>query len=85
MTRIEDRVTRLRKDPTAVLVFDLGGVLYDFQGARLILQASRRRLELEEVRESWIPLVRRFETGACTEAEFAAAVVLAYDLELDAR
>jgi HAD superfamily hydrolase (TIGR01509 family) len=66
-----------------VLVFDLGGVLYDFQGARLIAQSSRRRFELEEVRASWVPLVRRFETGACSEAEFAAAVVHSYELELD--
>jgi len=71
------------KHSTEVLVFDLGGVLFDFQGARLILQASRRQLELEEVRESWVPLIRRFETGACSEAEFAAAVVHSYDLELD--
>jgi putative hydrolase of the HAD superfamily len=67
----------------SVLVFDMGGVLYDFQGARLIAQASRRRLEHEEVRESWVPLVRRFETGNTSEAEFAADVVRTYDLELE--
>jgi putative hydrolase of the HAD superfamily len=69
--------------PPTVIVFDLGGVLYDFQGARLIVQSSRRPLALEEVRESWVPLVRRFETGACSELEFAASVVLTYDLGLD--
>ncbi len=82
---IEEDESRLKpgKDLQAVLVFDLGGVLYDFQGARLIAQASRRRLEQEEVRERWLPLVRRFETGHSSEAEFAADVVHTFDLELE--
>jgi glucose-1-phosphatase len=74
----------LSEHPRAVIVFDLGGVLYDFQGARLIAQASRLELEPEQVRESWVPLVRRFETGSGSEMEFASTVVLTYDLELDA-
>jgi HAD superfamily hydrolase (TIGR01509 family) len=68
---------------TSVLVFDMGGVLYDFQGAELIVRVSRRPLRKEEVRASWVPLVRRFETGACGEGEFAASVVDAYGLEME--
>ncbi len=65
-----------------VVVFDMGGVLYDFQGDRLIASASRRsrRWRSEEVQEIWVPLVHRFETGACSEAEFASEVVSSYDL-----
>ena len=68
----------------SVLVFDMGGVLYDFQGARLIAETSRRarRWRSEEVQESWVPLVRAFETGASSEAEFAETVVQSYDLTL---
>jgi glucose-1-phosphatase len=70
---------------TNVVVFDMGGVLYDFQGDQLIARTSRRsrRWRSEEVQEIWVPLVHRFETGACSEAEFASAVVSAYDLTLD--
>jgi len=69
----------------SVVVFDMGGVLYDFQGDRLIAQTSRRsrRWRSEEVQEIWVPLVRAFETGACSEVEFAALVVSRYDLKLD--
>jgi len=69
----------------SVVVFDMGGVLFDFQGDRLIAQTSRRarRFRREEVQETWVPLVRSFETGASTEAEFAAAVIQTYDLALD--
>ena len=68
------------------IVFDMGGVLYDFQGDRLIARASRRprRWRREEVQATWLPLALRFETGACSEGEFAAEVVERYDLNLDA-
>ena len=69
----------------SVLVFDMGGVLYDFQGDRLIAETSRRarRWRSEEVQSIWVPLVHGFETGASSETDFAAAVVAAFDLTLD--
>ena len=69
----------------SVLVFDMGGVLYDFQGDRLIAETSRRarRWRSEEVQALWVPLVHGFETGASNEADFAAAVVRAFDLALE--
>lgn len=68
----------------SVVVFDMGGVLYDFQGARLIARSSRRprRFRSEEVRALWPPLSRGFETGMESEADFASAVVRAFDLSL---
>jgi HAD superfamily hydrolase (TIGR01509 family) len=68
-----------------VLVFDMGGVLYDFQGDRLIARCSRRqrRWRSEEVQALWLPLTHAFETGTCTEAAFAAAVIERYDLTLE--
>jgi glucose-1-phosphatase len=67
-----------------VVVFDMGGVLYDFQGARLIARTSRRprRWRSEEVQVDWPPLARGFETGLASEAAFAEAIVERYDLSL---
>lgn len=67
-----------------VLVFDMGGVLYDFRGDQLIAETSRRtrRWRSEEVQRHWLPLVHGFETGACDEAQFASDVVQAFDLTL---
>jgi len=69
---------------TSVVVFDMCGVLYDFQGARLIARTSRRprRWRSEEVQADWPPLVRGFETGTSSEAVFAEAIVQRYDLAL---
>jgi putative hydrolase of the HAD superfamily len=68
-----------------VVVFDMGGVLFDFQGDRLIARTSRRtrRWRSEEIQKRWLPLVRSFETGQASEAEFAAAVIATYDLALE--
>ncbi len=68
----------------AVLVFDMGGVLYDFQGDQLIAETSRRarRWRSEEVQARWLPLVLGFETGICSEADFATRIVASYDLKL---
>ncbi|MEO6601492.1 MAG: HAD-IA family hydrolase [Polyangiaceae bacterium] len=69
---------------TRVLVFDMGGVLYDFQGDRLIAEHSRRkrRWRREEVQERWPELAHGFETGSCSEATFAESIVDHYDLRL---
>ena len=76
---------RERTPMASVLVFDMGGVLYDFQGDRLIAETSRRarRWRSEEVQAVWVPLVHRFETGASSEVDFGASVVTAFDLTLD--
>ncbi len=71
---------------TYVLVFDMGGVLYDFQGDRLVAEHSRRprRWRSEEVQQRWPELALAFETGACGEAAFAETILRHYDLALDA-
>ncbi|MEI9949232.1 MAG: HAD family hydrolase [Pseudomonadota bacterium] len=67
-----------------VVVFDMGGVLYDFQGVQLIARSSRRprRWRREEVQAHWAPFVRAFETGEASEADFAETVVRHFDLAL---
>ena len=68
----------------SVVVFDMGGVLYDFQGDRLIARSSRRarRWRSEEVQALWPQLVRGFETGVSSEADFAETVIERYALSL---
>ncbi len=68
----------------SVVVFDMGGVLYDFQGTRLIACTSRRarRWRSEEVQALWPRLSRGFETGLSSEADFAQAIVQGFDLSL---
>ena len=68
----------------SVLVFDLGGVLFDFRGAELIARLARKTLTPAQVRESWVPLVRAFEVGGCSAREFAEQSVAEYELELGA-
>ena len=70
---------------SSVVVFDMGGVLYDFRGDRLIARTSRRprRWRSEEVQAHWPALVRGFETGTTSEADFAEAVVRRYELTLE--
>jgi len=74
----------MSKGSASVIVFDMGGVLYDFQGDRLIARTSRRlrRWRSEEVQAHWAELARPFETGSSSEMDFAESVVQRYDLTL---
>ena len=65
-----------------VILFDLGGVLVDWDGIRPLIELSRRTLVWEDVRRFWLesPWVRAFESGACTPQAFAAGVIAQLDL-----
>jgi putative hydrolase of the HAD superfamily len=69
---------------TRVLVFDMGGVLYDFEGEGLLARNSRRqrRWRSDEVHALWAKLVHGFETGTCSETEFAETIVQGFDSTL---
>jgi FMN phosphatase YigB (HAD superfamily) len=67
-----------------VVLFDLGGVLYDFVG----VEAMGSLTEIDDVDELWrrwlgCPWVRAFERGDCTEDDFAAGVVDEWRLSID--
>jgi putative hydrolase of the HAD superfamily len=70
-------------EPFQVLLFDLGGVLVEFDGIAPLLALSGGALTREQARQFWIlsNAVRRFETGRCSGGEFAAAAVA--ELRLD--
>jgi glucose-1-phosphatase len=66
-----------------VVVFDLGGVLIELTGVRAMLELTGIESE-EELWRRWLTCrwVRRFESGGCSETEFAAGVVADWQLEI---
>jgi glucose-1-phosphatase len=63
--------------PHSVLLFDLGGVLVEFDGIDSLIALTGGRLDREGARRFWLesPWVRRFEIGACPPGTFASGVV----------
>jgi glucose-1-phosphatase len=69
--------------PIDVVLFDLGGVLIELAGVRQMLELTGIESE-EELWQRWLACrwVRRFESGRCSETEFAAGMVADWQLEL---
>jgi glucose-1-phosphatase len=65
-----------------VVLFDLGGVLVELKGVRTMQSWLNHRVSLEELWALWLssPVVRRFETGRSTPAEFAEQIILEMSL-----
>jgi putative hydrolase of the HAD superfamily len=72
-------------EPVELVLFDLGGVLIEVSGVRVMLELTGIESE-EELWRRWLTCrwVRRFESGGCSETEFAAGVVADWQLELSA-
>jgi len=66
------------------ILFDLGGVLVDWDGTTPLVKLTHGRLSVEQARRFWLqsPWVRRLETGQCQPLEFAGGVLA--ELKLDA-
>jgi glucose-1-phosphatase len=66
------------------LLFDLGGVLVNFDGIAPLLALTGPSLDREGARRFWLmsPAVRKFETGRCTAPEFAAEVLAELKLQM---
>lgn len=60
-----------------VILFDLGGVLVDWDGISPIVDLTGGRLSSEEARKFWFESqwVSKFETDKCTPGEFASGVI----------
>ncbi|MCK4804567.1 MAG: HAD family phosphatase, partial [Spirochaetes bacterium] len=56
-----------------VILFDLGGVLVDWDGKGPLVELSGGKLNKEEARRFWLEsiLVREFETGRLAPDQFA--------------
>ena len=72
-------------EPVDLVLFDLGGVLIEVAGVRAMLELTGIQSE-EDLWRRWLTCrwVRRFESGGCSETEFAAGVVADWQLELSA-
>jgi glucose-1-phosphatase len=68
--------------PLKLVLFDLGGVLWDFRGPA-VLQEMTGAASVDEVWLRWLrsPWVRRFDGGLCTPEEFAEGVVQEWQLD----
>jgi len=67
-----------------VILFDLGGVLVDWDGKGPLVELSGGKLNKEEARRFWLEsiLVRQFETGRLAPDQFAEGVVSELGLSL---
>lgn len=72
-------------EPVDLVLFDLGGVLIEVAGVRVMRELTGLESE-EELWRRWLTCrwVRRFESGGCSGTEFAAGVVSDWQLELSA-
>lgn len=68
-----------------VVLFDLGGVLVELTGVQTMLELTGIT-HTDELWRRWLtsPWVRRFESGGCSETEFAAGLVTDWDLPVSA-
>ena len=68
----------------SVILFDLGGVLVDWDGIEPLKKLSGGRLTTELARRFWLesPWVNKYETGRCTSQEFAVGVIEELNLSL---
>jgi putative hydrolase of the HAD superfamily len=66
-----------------LVLFDLGGVLIEVSGVHAMLELTGIESE-EDLWWRWLTCrwVRRFESGGCSAAEFAAGVVADWQLEI---
>jgi glucose-1-phosphatase len=72
-------------EPVDLVLFDLGGVLIEVSGVRAMLELTGIESE-QELWRRWLTCrwVRRFESGGCSETEFAAGLVADWQLGLSA-
>lgn len=72
----------MKKSP--VLLFDIGGVLVNWDGIAPLIALTHLQLSAEQARKFWLdsPWVRQFEAGYTTPAEFARGVISELQLDL---
>jgi glucose-1-phosphatase len=70
----------------SVLLFDLGGVLIEFDGIDSLTSLTDGRLDRESARRFWLesPWVKRFEIGGCTPESFASGAIGELNLSMSA-
>jgi glucose-1-phosphatase len=81
---VREQFVEVRGVNIQAILFDLGGVLVDWDGTTPLVELSHGRLSAEQARRCWLqsPWVRRLETGQCEPLEFARGML--DELKLDA-
>jgi glucose-1-phosphatase len=67
-----------------LLLFDLGGVIIDFDGTTPMLKLSNNRMDAEGIRRLWLesPSVRDYQTGRSDDETFARTFVAETGLDI---
>lgn len=67
-----------------VLLFDLGGVLVDWDGTTPLVELTNGRLDREAARQFWLtsPWVGQHDLGACSVEQFARGALEELQLEM---
>jgi len=85
LTKAVTKPTRLGivKSKIKTLLFDLGGVLVDWDGTTPLVELSNRRLGMEQARRFWMesPSVRNFEIGKSMPEQFARGAIAELGLQ----
>ena len=65
------------------ILFDLGGVLVEWDGITPLVNLTNSKITPEQARRFWLESlwVKRFETGQCSDHDFSTGVI--HDLGLD--
>ena len=66
------------------ILFDLGGVLVDWDGISPLIDLTNASITPEQARRFWLESawVKRFETGLCSDLDFAKGVIEDLNLNL---
>jgi len=69
------------------ILFDLGGVLVDWDGISPLIDLTDGSITPEHARRFWLESlwVKRFETGSCSDLDFAKGVIKDLNLKLSPR
>jgi putative hydrolase of the HAD superfamily len=83
--RLVATLGRMEQGQIGIVLFDLGGVLIDVGGVDPMRSLAKVDSD-EELWRRWLacPWVRRFERGQCSAEEFAAGIVVEWELGLAA-
>jgi putative hydrolase of the HAD superfamily len=76
--------TEMEKPSPELLLFDLGGVLIEWDGIEPLLKLTGNRLTADQARRFWLESewVRKFERGGCSPEEFAGGVISELSVDL---
>ena len=85
MNRDSEKDDIMRVNEIECFLFDLGGVLVDWDGIAPLVDLTNGKLTLEQARRFWLESawVRKFEAGHCSPEAYAEGVVAELELRIE--